>query len=79
MKTTKPSEINKEAFDEISSTEEWYYKQQLPRIRILMEIFKSIEIKEIVADIDCFTGMLSQEYFKLGAKIVEGFDASKRL
>jgi hypothetical protein len=51
MKTTKPSEINKEAFDEISLAEEWYYKQQLPRIRILMEIFKSIENKEIVADI----------------------------
>jgi ribosomal protein L11 methylase PrmA len=52
-----------------------------------MEIFKSIENKEIVADIGCFTGVISQEYFKLGEKIVEGFDvlekalekASKRL
>ena len=78
MKTTKPSEINKEAFDEISLAEEWYYKQQLPRIRILMEIFKSIKIKEIVADIGCFTGIISQEYFKLGAKIVEGFDVSEK-
>jgi 2-polyprenyl-3-methyl-5-hydroxy-6-metoxy-1,4-benzoquinol methylase len=78
MKTTKPSEINKEAFDEISLAEEWYYKQQLPRIRILMEIFKSIENKEIVADIGCFTGIFSQEYFKHGAKIVEGFDVSEK-
>jgi len=60
MKTTKPSEINKEAFDEISLAEEWYYKQQLPRIEILMEIFKSIENKEIVADIGCFTDNLSR-------------------
>lgn len=69
MKTTNPSEMNKEAFDEISLSEQWYYKQQLPRIRILMEIFKSIENKEIVADIGCFTGIISQEYFKYGAKI----------
>ena len=69
MKTTKPSEINKVAFDEVSLAEEWYYKHQLPRIRILMEIFKSIENKEIVADIGCFTGIISQECFKLGAKI----------
>jgi len=78
MKTTKPSEINKEAFDYISLAEEYYYKQQLPRIRILMEIFKSIKIKEIVADIGCFTGIISQECFKLGAKIVEGFDVSEK-
>jgi 2-polyprenyl-3-methyl-5-hydroxy-6-metoxy-1,4-benzoquinol methylase len=78
MKTVNPSEINKEAFDEISSAEEWYYKQQLPRIRILMEIFKSIKNKEIVADIGCFTGIISQEYFKHGAKIVEGFDVSEK-
>jgi 2-polyprenyl-3-methyl-5-hydroxy-6-metoxy-1,4-benzoquinol methylase len=78
MKTTKPSEINKETFDEISQAEEWYYKQHSPRIRILMEIFKSIENKEIVADIGCFTGIISQEYFKHGAKIVEGFDVSEK-
>ena len=47
MKTTKPSEINKEAFDEISLAEEWYYKQQLPRIRILMEIFKVLRIRKL--------------------------------
>jgi len=34
-----------------------------------MEIFKSIENKETVADIGCFTGIISQECFKLGAKI----------
>jgi 2-polyprenyl-3-methyl-5-hydroxy-6-metoxy-1,4-benzoquinol methylase len=78
MKTTKPSEINKEIFDEISQAEEWYYKQHLPRIRILMEIFKSIKNKEIVAEIGCFTGIISQEYFKHGAKIVEGFDVSEK-
>jgi len=47
MKTVKPSEINKEAFDEISLAEDWYYKQQLPRIRILMEIFKSIKTSKL--------------------------------
>jgi len=78
MRPAKPSEINKEAFDEISLAEKWYYKQQIPRIRKLIEIFKSIKNRETVADIGCFTGIISQEYFKFGAKIVEGFDVSDK-
>lgn len=64
-------------FDQQAANEAAYVVHHRNRIDKLLEILGSIEPKEWVADLGCFTAAISELYLQAGARVVEGFDVAE--